>query len=888
MVKQSYFKKMAEEKKAAARATETPLLQMDNWLRTRGLGRFTERLQDFGIESVSDLMDSDIVTDYELRLEIGMNGVEIEKFRDAVSQNRVVELLPAEKEHEEKIQQASAAFESHPEASSFAQYALFVRKMHRTLHCQRVDKQGKLKPCAMHMTRHNQGFMFNDGAQNNVELLFEGMRGIHSLVDELTNDPKHRFLVDFLTPEQVSNSVMLTFSYREIHEEEEKGDTGKKKKKSRQSIVQDKADKAAILAGRRNSTAKTKNKELDSGGDEKGVNKSSSFNEKGSFVGMFARKGSFRKSDSFDEAGKVGNDGKKAYVRGSRFTMAKKVHDSLVEIARQESTADWFENSSSSSSATLTTAMLAEFMSADDTMAAPPGQGTMVALLLVCSSPEDCEFVMRGFRHSANHFADKGRKLMPELHRPATICHPGTRWPEWLLFLNKFHHLYRSHHHHNHPPARFHNNIIAEVSYDLSYDVVMVDDRTGKTVNTVKMPCAVFVAGMYARCKILGYDKTSETYKLQYQDGPYLAHENGDGTKLFRLPPDLAAKCHFQFKNVKASFMTVDMIDNYGSSLPVFILLTSLVQTLLFLLYLSLHPEVPLTSSSPIAGPQSTWMRVVGTFPMCSDLRPEVWRLVTHQFVHSGYQHVGFNIVLQTLFGLPINMVHGNLRFGFIYTLGVIGGAMTFSAVGGAHGALVGCSGGVYAIFGMHLAEIIVNWDVESKGLMNHWTRLLVIGLLLCIDFFLYYTMPSETTSYSAHIGGWMVGLIVGILVLEDLEMEWCEKYLLFPLAALVGLVGAIAVPWYYFKGPFPPEAALFAIDAEPCCWQLMRCPNIDPEHYSLFKCYDHYAVKGGRHFRDTCEEFEMHIERYFNPDCTGPYCDGYKGVDPDLRVIDA
>ena len=75
----------------------------------------------------------------------------------------------------------------------------------------------------------------------------------------------------------------------------------------------------------------------------------------------------------------------------------------------------------------LTTAMLAEFMSADDTMAAPPGQGTMVALLLVCSSPEDCEFVMRGFRHSANHFADKGRKLMPELHRPVRPLVSETR-----------------------------------------------------------------------------------------------------------------------------------------------------------------------------------------------------------------------------------------------------------------------------------------------------------------------------------------------------------------------------------------------------------------------------------------------------------------------------
>jgi hypothetical protein len=48
-------------------------------------------------------MDSDIVTDVELRSEIGMNQVEIDKFRIAVSHNRVVELL-VEKEKEDEIE----------------------------------------------------------------------------------------------------------------------------------------------------------------------------------------------------------------------------------------------------------------------------------------------------------------------------------------------------------------------------------------------------------------------------------------------------------------------------------------------------------------------------------------------------------------------------------------------------------------------------------------------------------------------------------------------------------------------------------------------------------------------------------------------------------------
>ena len=165
-----------------------------------------------------------------------------------------------------------------------------------------------------------------------------------------------------------------------------------------------------------------------------------------------------------------------------------------------------------------------------------------------------------------------------------------------------------------------------------------------------------------------------------------------------------------------------------------------------------------------LSQPESYWMRMISGFPECEDLRPEWWRLFSYQFVHAGYEHIAFNIfmqvghcfafpltipsltsnkkyrrapsncrafcpgcTLQTLFGMPLNLVHGNLRFGLIYELGVIGGAITFAITGGA-GALVGCSGGVYCVLGMMIAELIINWDSSSKGLLNHWTRLGIIA----------------------------------------------------------------------------------------------------------------------------------------------------------------
>ena len=227
---------------------------------------------------------------------------------------------------------------------------------------------------------------------------------------------------------------------------------------------------------------------------------------------------------------------------------------------------------------------------------------------------------------------------------------------------------------------------------------------------------------------------------------PYLADEDSDGTKNFKLPPtQKAAAAKFVLHGVKDTFVTVDLYDNYGSALPLFVLGISLLQTVAFFKYV-VDESSPVSSDAPIAGPEQWWMKVMSDFPGCDDLRLEWWRPLTYQLVHAGYAHLGFNMFMQVVFGLPLNMVHGNLRFALLYFLGVFGGALTFTVVGGGHGAMVGCSGGVYSIFGMHVAEIIINWDLQHKGIMNHWTRLMVIAFVLAVDFYLYYTSPSEVT----------------------------------------------------------------------------------------------------------------------------------------------
>lgn len=261
-------------------------------------------------------------------------------------------------------------------------------------------------------------------------------------------------------------------------------------------------------------------------------------------------------------------------------------------------------------------------------------------------------------------------------------------------------------------------------------------------------------------------------------------------------------------------------------------------------------------------------MESVSEFPGCNDLRSEAWRLVSYQFVHAGYKHITFNMALQAFLGLPLNMVHGSVRFGIIYELCVIGGAFCFAVGDGAPHAVVGCSGGVYGLFGMHVAELIINWDSDSKGIINHWTRLGVIAMLLGLDMYLFFSSKSHATSYTAHVGGFLAGLLAGTVTILNLEVSWLERNVLIPGAWILTIVLTVfSCGWYAVH--WPPEAVGFpkhgVEEYQPCCFSMLRCAydeDFDTGYFDLFSCSSSYdsvttewswAIKGNGTVLDTC-----------------------------------
>ena len=64
------------------------------------------------------------------------------------------------------------------------------------------------------------------------------------------------------------------------------------------------------------------------------------------------------------------------------------------------------------------------------------------------------------------------------------------------------------------------------------------------------------------------------------------------------------------------------------------------------------------------------WTMIKSPLIFDPDARSEVWRFFTYQYLHAGLPHLLGNVIMQLLIGIPLEMVHGTMRVGIIYTVG--------------------------------------------------------------------------------------------------------------------------------------------------------------------------------------------------------------------------
>jgi len=166
-----------------------------------------------------------------------------------------------------------------------------------------------------------------------------------------------------------------------------------------------------------------------------------------------------------------------------------------------------------------------------------------------------------------------------------------------------------------------------------------------------------------------------------------------------------------------------------------------------------------------------------------------------------------------------------------MYNVGVFGGACCFFVVD-PHATVVGMSGGCYSLIGMQFADLIMNWHQKKFRRPTVFFLLLLVG----VDVASYnLAVSSESASHAAHLGGVVAGLLIGVLVGENMKVKKIER-VIQAVVLFVGLVllvfslswmGANEAPktlwesdgWCWTRQVYSPTR--FGND-----WECVRCGN--------------------------------------------------------------
>lgn len=213
--------------------------------------------------------------------------------------------------------------------------------------------------------------------------------------------------------------------------------------------------------------------------------------------------------------------------------------------------------------------------------------------------------------------------------------------------------------------------------------------------------------------------------------------------------------------------------DNYSCRPPPLFIISITLFELIFFIYNSLTTG-ELNASGPVP--------IDSIFVYRPDKKYEVWRFLFYMMIHAGWIHLCFNLFVQLLVGLPLEMVHGSTRIGIVYMSGVLAGSLGTS-IFDSNVCLVGASGGVYALLAAHLANILLNYNNMRYSIL----RLLgIMAIASCdVGYAIYSRYAHESSSdndspvsYVAHLTGAISGLTLGLIVLKNFEQRLHDQLL--------------------------------------------------------------------------------------------------------------
>jgi len=145
---------------------------------------------------------------------------------------------------------------------------------------------------------------------------------------------------------------------------------------------------------------------------------------------------------------------------------------------------------------------------------------------------------------------------------------------------------------------------------------------------------------------------------------------------------------------------------------------------------------------------------------------------VYSMFLHGSWLHITANMVFLWLFGPGIERRMGSIAFlGFYLVSGVVATAAHIAVQPSATVPIVGASGAIAGIMGAYLVAFpnrrLRSPDIPVLGVIATVRAKWFLGLWFVLQFF---TNPAEGVAWVAHVGGFVFGVLVALVLGEGLR----------------------------------------------------------------------------------------------------------------------
>ena len=137
----------------------------------------------------------------------------------------------------------------------------------------------------------------------------------------------------------------------------------------------------------------------------------------------------------------------------------------------------------------------------------------------------------------------------------------------------------------------------------------------------------------------------------------------------------------------------------------------------------------------------------------------EWWRIFTSAFFHLGLVHLAFNMYVLYLYGAIAEAMYGPIEYAAIYLLCAAGGSVLTILVDQTQFA-AGASGAIFGIIGLLFVV-----SRRHHAVLGREARMIVGGIGSYLVFLLIFTFVVPNISWTGHLGGLLVGAVIGFLL---------------------------------------------------------------------------------------------------------------------------